>query len=119
MNLRRLFLLTLCLVLLAAPALAGEATGSIKGKVIDKSTGEPLPFVNVILQNQTTGRPYGGASDFDGKFDIRDVAPGTYQLKATFTGYKPRTINGVVINADRITFYDIELESTVINIKEF
>jgi len=92
--------------------------GALKGKVVDKGTGEPLPFVNIILE-QNGNLVAGGATDFDGKYSIKPVPPGKYDLKASFTGYKPLLINGIVVKSDQITFYDVKMESTVIEIEEF
>lgn len=37
-------------------------SGSIKGRVLDKDTGDPLPFVNILVQN--TG--IGTSTDIEG-----------------------------------------------------
>jgi len=113
-------LLTTCMAVfvLSSVSLAQVGQGSLQGKITDASTGEPLPFVNVIVElngNQAAG----GASDFDGKFTIKPITPGTYNVKASFTGYKPLQINGVVVTAKGITYQDVSLEATVIDIKEF
>ena len=41
-------------------------TGKIMGKVVDKTTGEPLAGVNIIIENTTQG----AASDLDGTYFI-------------------------------------------------
>ena len=62
---------------------------TVKGTVRDVKTGEALPLVNVGLMRTTdTVFMRGAASDFDGKFEIKDVKPGDYLLQASCVGYE-------------------------------
>jgi hypothetical protein len=45
-----------------------KSTALIKGIVVDKSTNEPIPFVNVWYE--INGVKYGASTDFDGKFNV-------------------------------------------------
>ncbi len=103
-------LLTLGLILATGMVMFAQQ-GAIKGKIFDKDTKEPIPFANIILENK--GSMVGGAtSDFDGNFIIKPIPPGTYDLKATFVGYKTNITQGIVIGADRIRIFDVELTAT-------
>lgn len=57
---------------------------SISGKVLDAETGEPLAFVNIVLDKSTRGV----ASDIDGKFSI-DLNGSERVLNASYVGYEP------------------------------
>ena len=106
----------LCATISFSYAQVGQ--GEIKGKIIDGSTGEPLPFVNLVIE--LNGQQKAGAStDFDGKYSLKPIPPGKYTLKATFTGYKPLQYEGVQVNAEKITFLDLNMESTITEIEEF
>jgi outer membrane receptor protein involved in Fe transport len=85
--------------------------GALQGKVIDKDTKEPIPFANIILDNNGT-QVGGTTSDFDGNFTIKPIPPGRYDLKATFVGYKTVITQGVTIAADKIRFHDILMTGT-------
>jgi outer membrane receptor protein involved in Fe transport len=112
----RNLLLTLSIFLMAN-VLVFSQSGAIKGKIVDNETGEPIPFANVILENG--GTVEGGAtSDFDGNYIIKPVSPGTYNLKATYIGYKSVLIRGMIINADQIRFFDIKMEATAETLEE-
>ena len=91
--------------------------GSLKGKVSDKKSGEPLPFVNIAVENRGT-LVSGGTTDFDGNYDIRPIDPGTYDLTVTYIGYQPIKQTGVVINSNRITFLDFNMNQGI-ELKEF
>ncbi len=92
--------------------------GALKGKVVDKSTGQPLPFVNVVLE-QNGSIVTGAATDFDGNYFIKPIPPGKYDLKVKFIGYQPLQVSGIVINADKTTFYDPQLVPSDIQLEEF
>jgi hypothetical protein len=80
----RKLLLTACLAL-AANTLLFAQSGTLQGKITDKETKEPIAFANIILESG--GRQIGGAtSDFDGKYTIKPLPPGKYNLKASYVG---------------------------------
>ena len=60
----------------------------------------------------------GASSDFDGNYDINPIPPGTYDLKASCIGLNPFVLRGLVIPANKITFYDIKMASGAINLNE-
>jgi hypothetical protein len=106
----RNLLLTLGLIVTTSVLMFGQ-TSALQGKVIDKVTKEPIPFANIVLENK--GSQVGGTmSDFDGNYQIKPIPPGNFDLKATFVGYQSVIVKGIVIGADKIRFYDIEMEAT-------
>lgn len=82
----RLRLLTVpaCLALF----LCAGAKGTITGSVVNKTTGEPMDFVNIQLVDAKSGKPLpiGTSSDLDGNFILPDVADGDYLVKVTNVG---------------------------------
>ncbi|MBK7556574.1 MAG: TonB-dependent receptor [Flavobacteriales bacterium] len=113
---RRLLSLT-ALCILSATAFAQVGAGSLKGTITDAKSGEPLPFVNVLVENKGT-QVAGGATDFDGVYLIKPIEPGTYDVSFNYVGYQPVKQTGVVINGNKITFLDIKMESGL-ELKEF
>jgi outer membrane receptor protein involved in Fe transport len=71
------------LAFLLCTTLAAFAETTIKGRVTDADTKNPLPSVNVLL----TGTKMGASSDADGNFTISNVADGAYRIKASLIGY--------------------------------
>lgn len=100
-----------CVFLLLSPYLtfAGN-TGKIAGKVIDKSTKEPLIGANVFIK----GTSLGAACDTEGRYVILQVPPGKYEVVASYMGYKMTTIKEVYVRADLTTKLNFELETEVI-----
>ncbi|MGB1032718.1 MAG: carboxypeptidase regulatory-like domain-containing protein, partial [Flavobacteriales bacterium] len=87
-------------------------SGTLKGSVSDGETGEPLPFVNVVVflnGNQVTGTN----TDFDGNYVIKPINPGTYDVMFSFVGYQQRKVTGVSVSSNKIQFLDATLSSGV------
>ncbi len=91
--------------LIILPAEKNEAKGKIKGMVIDANSGEALIGANVMIQ----GTSVGTAVDLEGKFVIPNVKPGSYTLKITYVGYKPR-LEKVTVLSNRSTEITVKLE---------
>lgn len=106
----RNLLLTLGLILTTGLMLQAQQ-GALQGKVIDKDTKEPIPFANIILDNNGT-QVGGTTSDFDGNYTIKPIPPGKYDLKATFVGFKTVITQGITIAADKIRFHDVLMTGT-------
>lgn len=85
---QRLFLTFLFLI--AVTILRSQPT-TTSGKVMDVETGEPLAFVNIVVNESHQG----SATDIDGKFRIRTNEPVDH-LKLTYVGYESQLfpING-------------------------
>jgi carboxypeptidase family protein/TonB-dependent receptor-like protein len=78
--------LGVCVLLLAAPALAQRTTGAIVGVVTDESGGV-LPGVTVTLQGaQVAGQPTT-VTGTDGAYRFPAVPPGEYTLTFTLLGF--------------------------------
>ena len=92
--------------------LSFSQTGTLQGTIIDAMTNEPIPFANVVL-TKNGNQSAGTTTDFDGKYTIKPIDPGTYNIKATFVGYQTKEITGVVISADQIRFVDIKLQEGI------
>ncbi|OFX62357.1 MAG: hypothetical protein A2046_03205 [Bacteroidetes bacterium GWA2_30_7] len=93
-------LIFICLTLISS-ALYAQSSGTIKGTVFDEN-GEPLPYANVYMERGAF--KMGGISDNDGNFTIKPIPTGKYDVNISFTGYETKTVKGVVVNADNITF---------------
>ena len=105
-------------LLLFQGVIFSQATGEIKGVVVDKETGKTLIGASVWVNYG--GSMVGEASDLDGKYTIKPLTPGTYSLTASFSGKRKYQINEIKVNPDKITFLDtIYLSDTSIMGKEF
>lgn len=87
----------LAILFFAFTVAAFAQTGTIKGFVYDKSTGEPMIYTNVFLE----GTKIGVQTDLNGYFSIRQVPEGTYTIFTTVIGYDTARAT-VTITNDKI-----------------
>ncbi len=98
----------------AGAALAQGQTGRISGTVTDKKTGRAIAFVNIAVPEAKTG----ALSDSKGEFLIGNVPPGTYSLRAQFTGYGPETVAAVVVTAGGVAPVKIAMTEIIVKQEE-
>ncbi|MEO1023905.1 MAG: carboxypeptidase-like regulatory domain-containing protein, partial [Bacteroidota bacterium] len=85
---------------------AAQSTGSVTGTVVDGETGETLIGVNVVIQ----GTIKGASTDIDGRYTIRSLEPGIYNLEVSYISYAKQTITGIEIKAGEVLKVDIALQ---------
>lgn len=96
-------LLTLVIAIGCALSISAQTgQGSIKGKVVDDATGEPIPFANVSLK-KGSDLILGTTTDFDGKYTLKPIPPGTYDVEVSYVGFSTSRTTGVIVNSDQIT----------------
>ena len=88
-------------------------TGSLVGRVFDKSTNEPLVGANVVV----VGTTLGASTNANGKFRINGVPIGLYALRISSIGYTPFTKSDVVVSISKPTELLIPLMETSIQIE--
>ncbi|HSQ77177.1 MAG TPA: TonB-dependent receptor [Bacteroidota bacterium] len=111
----RYAILSLCGSIILCAALAGAGTtGKIVGRVIDKSTKDPLPGANIVLE----GTAQGATADASGAYVIVDVQPGTHRLRASYIGYGPLTVQNLRVNINQTTEITFELTESAVQATE-
>ena len=91
-----------------------QKTGNIAGVVKDGKTGEAIPGANIFLE----GTKLGAASDMHGKFNIINIPPGVYNVKATMIGYQTGIISQVKVGKDKSTTLNFNLKNLVIKVEK-
>jgi hypothetical protein len=105
--LRKLNLLIASILLTVTYGYSQSGLGTIRGSVVDKTSKEVIPECVVTVKQNGSVR--GNArTDFDGKFQINSLTPGSYDVEISNPGegYQPTMIKGVVVSSDKITFLD-------------
>ena len=100
---RLLSLLLFCNITMSF--LLAQPVHQVKGTVIDKSSRQPLEFINVMI----VGLNKGGVTNAEGKFSIGQVPPGIYRLQASAIGYKTVTTPEYILST-RDLHIQIEME---------
>ena len=77
--------LSTVIMLFAFPLVSnGQSFIDVTGKVVNSNTGEPLQGANILIEKTS----FGGASDKNGLFSIRNLPVGNYTISVSVIGYK-------------------------------
>ena len=119
---RLLFSVAFVVFLHAQGAFPGT-TGKIRGLVIDASSGDPLPGVNVVVTGvwdnnieKKFDESLGAATRMDGEFIILKVPPGIYSLTASMMGYASEIQQRIHVNVDRTSNTKFALKETILDV---
>lgn len=107
-----LLCLTVCMMWTLPTPVFSQVTVSISGNVIDE-TGAPLTGATVFLE----GTQIGSSTDFDGFYTITGVAPGTYNLIASFVGFESQTKFNIQVKSVGNQEYNFTLAETAIELE--
>ncbi len=110
---RLVYIFSLIVFAVTANLYAGNA-GKLIGQVLDKRTGEPLPGVNVVIQNAYLG----AATDLAGEYYILNIPPGTYVVELSYVGYQTTLVSDVVVQSDQTTVLNYQLQEQTMELDE-
>ena len=103
----------LLLFVLGFNTVLAQESGRIMGTVLDNDTGDPLPGANVFLE----GTSLGAATTVEGKYIIRQVTPGNYNMIIRYIGYQEEKMPVTVISGKTLEI-NFKLKQATIEGKE-
>lgn len=104
-NLRALFII----LMLSVVTVFAATTGKIRGKVVDASTGEPIPGATVMVE----GTQLGASTMANGEYFILQVPPGLHRVKCLIVGYTTLTQENIIISSDTTTTVDFKMSTKI------
>lgn len=107
---KRIFLI-ISTVVLWIGMIGAQETGTVRGNLFDKETGEPIMFGTVRLLKTDLGTN----TDLDGFFSIGSVPVGTYRLVASYIGYDSLAVD-ITIKKNGIAYERIFLNQNSIQL---
>jgi hypothetical protein len=93
-------------VLLAWPALAGDALGALGGITRDSNAQQPVPETSIVARGIDTGTVRTVVSGPDGTFSINDLRPGRYEVTASRRGFAGAStqVDVAALRVSQLTF---------------
>ena len=109
---KRIF--SLLFYLLIIMKVFAQESGSIKGKIIEQGTKQPVQGATIVIKNtQITV-----ISDSLGMFMIPNVPAGTYSIDISSIGFQLKTINDINVFKDKSFYLETELLEDAIKLGE-
>lgn len=102
-------LLSLLFVCSTVLTFAQQRPGSIRGKVTDAVTGEPVSFATIVVKDRADNVIRSQDADLDGNFNINPLDIGTYNVEVSFMGYSTIVMEGVQINPNVATVQNFKM----------
>ncbi len=97
-------------LILSAAALRGQVTtGTVQGTVTD-SSGAVIPGVSLELVNTATNQRHSARSNDSGVYVFQLLPPGSYQLRASFQGFRTAQVSGIQVEIGNNTIIDVTLQ---------
>ena len=98
--------------LLYVNALAGNGNSTIRVKVYDDNTGEPLIGANVVI----AGTTQGNVTDLEGSASIPNLSPGDYAIQVSYVSYQTKTVEDAHVGDGEVKVLDVRLKEESIGL---
>jgi len=103
------FFLALAVLFACAGSAFAQANAQLTGTVTDPS-GAIVGKVAITLRDVATNVTYSATSNDSGFYAIANLPPGTYELKASYSGFAPYTQKGVALTVGESATINIGLQ---------
>ncbi|MCK8524192.1 TonB-dependent receptor [Aquimarina sp. D1M17] len=97
----------LALSLLFVSYMNAQVYGELSGNVTDQK-GQPILGASVFLENTQKG----AQTDFDGKYRIENITPGSYNLIVSYVGFETQTRFNVIVRSKGTPSYNFVLKES-------
>ena len=110
---RKIIVLSLFIIILF-PVLIFAQNGTIKGKITNAKTNQPVEFASIQIQGTTIGT----ASQENGVFTFTNIKPGFVRLIVSFIGFEPTVSPEIQVQGNQTSFIDIALPESSLQLQE-
>jgi carboxypeptidase family protein len=90
-------------------------TGTISGKIVTVSGGNPVPKATVRVKNTATDASFSTQSEVNGNYTIGGLPPGAYELATEFPMFLPFRQKDIPVQAGQTARVEIQLSDMQLN----
>jgi len=105
---------TYTLLVVFALSFSAFSQGIIRGRIVNPVNNQAVPFANVLVMETE----FGAISDEEGFYEIVNVTPGLYNVRASFVGYKTATAYEVQVTQAKPVQLDFALAEDASELSE-
>ena len=116
----RYYALSICFALLTVYSVLAQSTTetTIRGKVVEQASGQPIAFATVMIADSETKKPLSGTTTLeDGSFSLKTDAVGFY-IEVSFLGFETKTFGQPVANSGKIDLGTVMLSEDAEQLQE-
>ena len=88
--------------------------GSIKGRIYNEKTNQPIEFATILIQGTTIG----STSDLDGNYIFAGIEPGFKRLVVSSIGFETTISAEIQVQGNQTTFVDIAVPEAAFALNE-
>src|ERR1700733_4295568 len=108
-SISKIAVMTILLSVLLTPVVFGQLTdATLKGTVTDAS-GSVVPRASVVVTKESTGQKRSATSGQSGEFSLPNLAPGSYDVNVSTSGFKTFEQRGLELNVGKFTEINVRL----------
>jgi outer membrane receptor for ferrienterochelin and colicin len=108
-------LIFITILIMALPGLeASISTGTIKGKVVEDSSGRAIAGVRVWIMDTV----FQDLSDENGKYELHQIPVGNYRIRFSCDSFTIVIKTDVLVRPDRITFLNVKMQEELPRLNE-
>lgn len=113
--------LLLLIAINALPAYS-QGSGTIKGKITEDNTDQPVEFANILLQKAKgkQERVQGTTTNAKGRFQLTNLDWGKYELICSYMGYKTQKVETIQLSEEQpvVKLDTLSMKSNAQNLDE-
>lgn len=88
--------------------------GSIKGRIYNEKTNQPIEFATILIQGTTIG----STSDLDGNYIFAGIEPGFKRLVVSSIGFETTISAEIQVQGNQTTFVDVAVPEAAFALSE-
>lgn len=106
---KRVLVLSILCLCLPAAVWAQTPTGGVDGTVRDQSNAV-IPGATVTITQMATARPITLTTNESGRYSVRNLMPGAYNVKIEATGFTAQLLENIQISSGQVFNGDVTLQ---------
>ncbi len=112
---RKIFFLSIYLILNSL-VFGQTITQTIRGKVLDDETEQPLPGATVVISDLDPVQ--GTITNANGEFEFKDIPIGRHNLTISFIGYNDILANNLLLSSSKELVLDFKMQEKITSLSE-
>jgi len=113
-NIKVLFVVAACLILVSIASAQELQSGSIRGRIVD-DTGQALPGVSITISGPALIGKFTTVTNAEGLFRAPNLTPGGgYEIRAEIKGFETTIQPGIIVNVGKTISIEMTMKASTL-----